>query len=621
MSFNMNQSFKMFSIMRWMSLGGFVVAVGLLLSGCGDRSRPADITVFRFSENGAPISMDPAQGATQYANLMITSIYDTLYEYKYLARPYEMKPSLAEAMPEVSEDGLVYTIRIRKGVRFADNPCFVDGKGREVTAHDFVYSVKRMFDPKNLPQGAWLWQGRIKGIDEWKSRGSNYAEEIEGLQAVDPYTIRIEVKEPYPQLIYTLAMGYSAVVPREAVAHYGKEFGIRPVGSGPFTLESFDTKKAILKRNPNYREEIFDLDFEGYDPDTQAFAELERLQGRRLPIMDNVEVHFVEEPMTRWTSFTKGNEIQFSAIPLEVNNAVAESFKPLVLKPAYAQRFKGMNLPDFGLVYYVFNMEDPEIGYNPDPDRNHRNLLLRRAIRAAIDWDQRDRRFYNGVSDLFPGILTPELDAYDPDRSRDVIKADYALAMSLLEEGGWNAENVPVLFYDSVAGVREQQFFEQFRGWMEKMGYPAERVRQRTYANFGDFNRAIKEKECMIFGLGWGMDYPDSENVLQLFYGPNKSPGSNSANFDDPRYNELFRKAKTMQPSPGRTAIYRELNEILIDQVPVLAGLTRNSPYVWHNNVVYYPSRNPHGSLLKYALVYDPATDPSGTAPGSDGNE
>ena len=141
---------------------------------------------------------------------------------------------------------------------------------------------------------------------------------------------------------------------------------------------------------------------------------------------------------------------------------------------------------------------------------------------------------------------------------------------------------------------------------MEKIGYPREKVTYSPYATFGDFSKAVKQKECMLIGMGWGLDYPDSENVLQLFYGPNQSPGSNSSNFDDTRYNELFDRAKTMQPGPERTAVYRELNKIIIDQVPSICGLTRNSPYIWHKNVVYYPSRNPHGSLLKYAYVFDP---------------
>jgi ABC-type oligopeptide transport system substrate-binding subunit len=109
--------------------------------------------------------------------------------------------------------------------------------------------------------------------------------------------------------------------------------------------------------------------------------------------------------------------------------------------------------------------------------------------------------------------------------------------------------------------------------------------------------------------MAWGLDYPDAENVLQLFYGPNGSPGSNSSNFDDPDYNELFKKSIVMQPGPERTEIYRQLNKMIVDQVPAICGLSRNTLTVWHKNVVFLPSRNPHGSLLKYAYVFDDSKD------------
>ena len=596
----------MCSVLR--TVAGIAVCVVVLgLTGCkkpfGDRME--NLSIFRFSENGAPVTMDPVQSATQYANLMTTTIFDQLYEYKYLARPYAMKPRLAVDMPEVSDDGLVYTIRIHKGVYYTDDPCFSEGKGREVVVGDFIYAMKRMFDPDNRPQGEWLWQGKIKGLDEWKAAGSDYAEDIEGLKALDDYTLQITVNEPFPQLTYTLAMGYSSFTPHEAVEYYGTEFGLHPVGSGPYRLVSFNTKKAVLIRNKKYRDEYFDLEYEGYDPKTQKWANVETLQGKKLPIMDIVEVYFVRETMTRWNSLNKDDEIQLGIIPIELTDEVAESLKPLVLKPEYQKKFTGMILPDFGFVYFNFNMEDPRIGYNPDPERNHQNLLLRRAIRTAFDWDQRNRRFYNGIGDIFPGIIPRDLDAFDKTLSMEYVTADYDKAKALLAEGGWNAENLPVLEYCQPASVITTQFYEQFRGWMEKMGYPREKIKNVTYATFGDFNKALKNKECMTIPMGWGLDYPDSENVLQLYYGPNKSPGSNSANYDNPEYNTLFDQAKVMQPGPERSALYRKMNRMLIEDVPVISGITRNNPYIWHKNVVFYHSRNPHGSLLKYAYVLD----------------
>lgn len=583
------------------------LGAALGLSGCKKpfSDRAQDVSVFKFSENGAPVTMDPVRSATQYANLMTTSIYDQLYEYKYLARPYELKPRLAVAMPEVSADGLVYTIRIKKGVLYADDECFPDGKGREVVMDDFVYSMKRLFDPKALSQGEWLWQGKIKGLDDWKTAGADYTKPVEGLEVLDDHTIRITLNQPFPQLTYTFAMGFSSVTPREAVVFYGKEFGINPVGSGPYKLKDFSTKKAVLVRNENYREEYFDLKYEGYDQETQGWAGLEKLDGKKLPIMDTSEVYWMAESMTRWNSLNKGTEIQFGGIPPELTHMVTDSLEPLELKPEYKEKFTAISLPRFGLSYLYFNMADPKIGHHLDPEQDRRNLLLRKAIRAGYDWPQRNERFFNGIASIFPGTIPPGLDGYDPAFSRESVTPDYEKAKQYLKEGGWNAENLPELDYNGVASVKDTQLYEQFRGWMEKIGYPRKKIKYVQFANFGDYNRAVKQKECTLISMGWGLDYPDAENVFQLFYGKNVSPGSNCSNFDDTEYNALFEKTITMQPGAERTEIYKKLNQIIVDKVPAICGITPKDPFIWHKNVVFLPSRNPHGSLLKYAYVFD----------------
>ena len=206
--------------------------------------------VYRHSTDGAPTTLDPVRAANVYSNFVVLNVFDTLYSYKYLKRPYEMKPNLATAMPEVSEDGLVYTIHIKPGVEFQDSEIFANGKGREVHASDFVYSIKRHFDKKSKSRGAWLFINRIVGLDDWKKNGSDYSQTIEGLQALDDYTVQIKLIKKYPQLIYTLAMGFTAIVPHEAIEFYGDEFGSHPIGSGPFYLKSFNQEKAVLcKRN------------------------------------------------------------------------------------------------------------------------------------------------------------------------------------------------------------------------------------------------------------------------------------------------------------------------------------------------------------------------------------
>jgi len=601
-----------------------VAGVAMLGVGCGgpdDGTQAAGaapgpapgLKVYRHSLDESPSSLDPAQASNTYASHVMAVAYDTLYSYKYLARPYELKPELADGWPEISADLLEYTIRIKQGVQFVDDAAFDGGIGREVTAQDFVYSIQRHFDPATRAQGAWLWQGRIVGLDEWKQAGADYSREVEGLQALDRYTIRIRLTQPYPQLLDTFTQGYAAVVPREAVEHYGREFAVRPVGSGPFRVVSYDTALIVLERNPKYRKEPVDLAAEGYDPATQGQYGLERIAGRSPPFVDRLEIHFIGETAARWNSFTKDNEIQYITVPNEQLDRVLATRHPVTFKREFADRYFGYAGLEAGVIFQSFNMSFPEFGYNPDPARERRNKALRCAVNKAYDFEARNESFYGGIAAVYPGIIPPVVPEFDPDMSRESVTRDVEGARRLLRENGWTAENLPVLTYGASANVLNRLMYEQFRAWLSEIGYPREKVVLKQYATFGDISRAWKENSLPWIAKAWGLDYPDAENTLQLFYGPNSSPGSNDSNYRNPQYDELFRQAKVMLPSPERTAIYRRLNQMVIDDCVAAMGISRTRVHLWHKDVIAYPDREiVGGSFLKYV---DVAGGPAGTEP------
>lgn len=590
-----------------------IVMLSFCLFSCGETETPNESSkeqsqqrhsrypgkkVYYHSMDGAPTTLDPVRAAIVYSNFVVLNIFDTLYSYKYLKRPYELKPNLATAMPEVSSDGLTYTITIKKGVYFHDNQAFEGGKGRELKASDFIYSIKRHFDPKNKSQGAWLFSGRISGLDEWKRNGSVYSQPVEGLQALDDYTIQIKLVEPYPQLIYTLAMGFSAIVPHEAVTFYGEEFGSNPVGSGPFSMQSFNQEKAILYANSAFRQEPLDLDFEGYSEEKHGFTGIKTLAGKSPPYIDVMEIQFIQQTSSRWNSFNKGNEIQYTTVPKEQSNAVIMSKKPLKLYPKITDNYHHMILVEAGFVYSGFDMSNPNFGNTQDPQRNEKNKALRCAIRKAYNWDQRNRAFYFGLGTIFPGVITPSVMEFDPDLSEESITLDIEGAKQLLSDAGWNSENLPELEYHVTGSVTNRQFYEQFRGFMKKIDYPINKITYNPYPNFGSFNKALKNGETPIFTLGWNLDYPDAENTLQLFYGPNRTPGSNNFNYENPEFDRLFVQAKIMQPSPERTELYQKLNQMVIDDCVVLSGLSRNRIYLWHHDVIMYPDREILGGFF-----------------------
>ena len=582
--------------------------IALLLVGCGPgepaSDQPPATSVYRHAMDGAPRSLDPAQASNVYAKMLTVSLFDTLYRYKYLARPYQLTPNLAEAMPRVSADGLIYTIRLRPDARFIDDPAFPGGQGRAVTAQDFVYSMKRHFDPKTRSQGSWLWQDRIVGMAQWAERGADYDQEVPGLRALDEHTVQVQLVSPFPQFTHTLAQGFAAIVPREAVEQYGAEFAIRPVGSGPYRLQRFDSSGAVLARNPDFRQQPFSLADEGFDAATQGHLGLEVLEGLIPPLTDRIEVSFIAEDAARWNAFIAG-EVDFIKAPVTQFDRILSSRQPAALTAELAERYQLAANLESGFVHTDFNMDDPRIGRHADPVQDARNTALRCAIVKAFDREARNERFFSGIGRVFPGIIPPQMPEFDPGSDLDYVRHDPEGARRLLQEHGWNADNLPVLEYGFPSSVTERQMFEQFRSFMADIGYPADKIRPLTFATYGDYARAYLNREVMLTTTGWTMDYPDTENTMQLFYGPNAAPGSNSANYDNREFNRLYRAAAAMQPSPMRTALYRNMNRIVMDDCVTISGIARTLILLWDRDLVMLPDRSFVGGFFFRFVLSD----------------
>ena len=235
----------------------------LLLTACGQR----ELDTLRFEgeqvlygQTSRIKSLDPARAGDVASSALVGRVYEGLLEYSYLDRPYHLQPMLASAMPDVSVDGLTYTFRLRCGIYFQDDACFPGGKGRELTAEDFVYSIKRVADLKTASSGYWAFNNRIVGLDEFRASTAgaaptDYNAPVEGLSAPDRYTLQFKLKEPYPQLLWVLAMNYAFVVPCEAVGFYGDDFINHPVGTGPYILSQYSNNYRIeFVRNPKWAE-------------------------------------------------------------------------------------------------------------------------------------------------------------------------------------------------------------------------------------------------------------------------------------------------------------------------------------------------------------------------------
>ncbi|MEM9416904.1 MAG: ABC transporter substrate-binding protein, partial [Bacteroidota bacterium] len=345
---------------------------------------------------------DPARSDDVYVNIETAKVYEGLFEYHYLKEPFQLVPNLAAEMPTISADGRVYTIKIKKGVKFHNNPCFEEGKGRELVAEDFVYSLKRVADSHVQSNWFGLLSDKVQGLNAWRekymdSASADYTEVVEGLKALDKYTLQITLTKPCPQLTYILAMSFSCAVPREAVEHYGKEFLNHPVGTGPFILKEFKPQlnKLVYHKNPTFRDKFFPSEA------SEKYQYMLADAGKKLPLVDKIITHILPEEQPRWLKFQQGAA---DVIDLAQTNIALEVVNKDGLTPQLQQ--KGVQLshePEQAVYYYVFN-NGHKLFKN--------NSKLRQAIALAFDREGFNQLFYKGTAVPAQSIIPPGLAGY-----------------------------------------------------------------------------------------------------------------------------------------------------------------------------------------------------------------
>jgi oligopeptide transport system substrate-binding protein len=555
-----------------------VALVSATALGACFKRRPSDEgKVFHYGLRAKINSLDPVRASLQYDGFAQSQVYEPLYTYKYLVRPVELTPLLAAAMPDISDDQRVYTIPIKPGVLFHDDACFAGGAGREVTAQDFVYSFKRMADRDLTPDGWWIFNDRIVGFDEFQRRMNarpigapfDWDAPVEGLQAIDRYTLRITLHQPYPQLLYVLAMTYTSAVARECAEYYGKQYGNRAIGTGPFVLRSWQRgHKLVYERNPKYRADYYPNEAS----DEARQRGLLAASGQKVPFLDGLVLHILEESQPAWLKFLVG-DLHMVQVAAEYQPAVFDSQARLRRRFA-DQGMQQYNLPLLDFIYKGFNMQDPVTGRGP------RARLVRKAISCAVDTVEINDAFYENTAILYDGPIAPGLDGYDP----GVLSADRGpnleRARQLLAEAGYpDGIGLPPLQYHVSSESKDQA--EMLARQLRRAGIRLD-VQITT---FPELTEKLNRKKAQMFSLAWGADYPDAENFLQLFYGPNEAPGSNNFNYKNPEYDRLFEQIRTMQPGPERTAIYRKMRDILIADLPAFGSMARTRFYLWHGRL------------------------------------
>lgn len=636
-----------------------ILVTTISLYGCDDKAwndpypnqkSNADILYSAFTEQ--PKHLDPARAYAADGWRFMAQIYEPVLEYNYLQRPYTLQPLTAKSMPTVHYDKInnitSYIITIQKDILYQPHPAFAkDAKGyiyhnlnkrqalkykelkdfkeigtRELVAEDYVYQIKRLADPKvNSPIFGFL-SPYIKGFYELRQELTKaYADnpqaqcldlrkfELSGAKLIDDHTYEIKINGQYPQFIYWLQMLFFAPVPHEAMTFYCQEgleahninLDTYPIGTGAFYMSEINPqRRIIMRRNPNYHND--------YYPETGSIEDMQygylENAGKKLPLIDGALYSIERESIPYWDKFMQGYYDRSGITSNNFNNALSQvTSSDIQLSKDLIE--KGISLSvesNLSIAYWGFNMQDSIVGGYSDKAK-----YLRQAINMAFDIDEFILIFLNGRGIATKSPIPPGILGYSEQNSHSVY--NLAMAKKLLAKAGYpdgiSADGKRLqINYDVVGSGDPNQ--RALLGWITKQ---FEKLNIDLIIKSTDFNRFLDKRAngmLQFFTLAWNMDYPDPENILFLFYGPNSAisdNGENSTNYNNPKFNILFEKFKNIDNDSSRLQLINEMLTLLQEDTPWV-GQFFTEDYILANNW-YYPVK-PNAvanNTLKYVRV------------------
>ncbi len=571
-----------------------LIAIGIVLCGQTAAAQVAPPQkVLRYAFEVAETSLDPVKINDNYSRTLTPHIYEGLYTYDHLARPVKIKPLTADGMPQHSDDYRTWTVKVRPGIFFADDPAF-KGVRRELVAQDYVFAWKRFADPANKsPVWGGIENEKYLGLNELRQaaldskKPFDYDREIDGIRALDRYTIQFKVAEPRPRFIETLAGGdLLGAVPREVVEFYGEQFESHPVGTGPFRLVQWRRSSFIaLERNPDYRERYYDA--EPAADDAEGLAILAKLKGRRLPMVDRVEISIIEEEQPRWLSFVNGEaDVAYRVGYQFVNQAMpGGKVAPNLAK----QGVQGYRYVEAAANFFMFNLDDPVVGgYTPA------QVALRRAFGLGLDSRNIIDYAYSGLGTIPQGVSLPHTSAYDAKLKSEFGDYDPARAKALLDLYGYKdvdgdgyrerPDGSPLVFnVNTQAQLRDRRIAEVLTKNMKVLGI---KVRMNV-AQWPQNLKAARAGNFQMWSLGGLSASPDSAGAFQRL-DSRQIGGQNMARVRLPALDAAYQKLQELPDGPERLAIFREAERIALAYMPYKFTLNRVSVDMAQPQVVGY---------------------------------
>lgn len=577
---------------RALLLGGLAAPLAGAGNGATAAADAADgPKVLRVMLNSAETSFDPARISDLYSRTITAHIFESLYGYDHLARPPVVVPRLADGMPEHNADFTVWTVKLKTGIVFADDPVF-GGKPRPLVAADVAYGFLRAADPANKSPFA-------SEVESWGLRGLNarrkaamapgsrfdYDTPLEGIQLLDAHSLRFVLDTPRPRFLTKLT--FNNILPaqaREVVEHYGAAIGEHPVGTGPFRLKQWVRgSKIVLERNPQYREMLYGGQPAADDADGQAL--LARFKGRRLPMVDQVEVAIIEENQPQWLSFLNGEidalVANTGSVPLEFAPLAVPNGK---LAPNLAKR--GVQLhrtlrADSAMLY--FNMDDPVVG-GLAPEK----VALRRALSLAYDVQREIRLVRRGQAVPAQSPVMPGTRGYDPAFRSSMATYDPARARALLDLYGYvdrdgdGLRELPdgrplVLQMNTEPEQIYRLFNDVWRRCLLDIGVRCEFKIAQWPTNL----KSAQGGTLQMWMLGDSAAEPDGQDALRRWYGPESGQG-NLARFRLPAFDALMDRMQVLSDGPERDALFLECKRLAAAYMPTKVLVHRISNELLH---------------------------------------
>ena len=544
----------------------------------------------RYAFEIAETSFDPHKVSDVYSSIVNNAMFDAPLRYDYLARPPKLIPNTLVAMPDVSADLMTLTLNVKPGIYFADDPAF-NGKQRELVAGDYAYSLKRLLDPALSAPEIGELEDTLVGAQELlakvrKTNKMDYDAPLAGLTVLDRYTLQIRLNKPKYVFLYLLAAcNVSCAVAREVVEAYKQDLSAHPVGTGPYRLAEWKrSSKMVFVKNANFREEYFHAEPAADDIKGQEI--LARQKGRRLPIIDRVEVSVIEEMQPRLLAYLNGEQDLLWRLPEEFANQMIPNRD---LSPSLKKRnMRFESVPAMDLTYAFFNMDDTVIGgYTPE------KIALRRAINLAYKTHDeiaiiRKNQAIPAQSPYNPGVA-----GYDPNFRTIASEHDPGKAKALLDMYGYIDRdgdgyrempdgNPLVLRYNSTPTDRDRQMDELWKRSMDEIGI---RFVVRK-AKWPDLLKEAYAGKLMMWQLGSSSSAPDAMFVLNDLYGPLAGVKGNLSNFKLAEFDRLYERAEVLPHGTERTKLFQDMARLVAAYAPWRINTHRVNTDIWYPQVV-----------------------------------